>query len=226
VAGVKPIEVVHVPADTLRANAWNPNEQTPRVREAVGESVAEFGFIDPILVRPHPDGSGYEIVDGEHRWEAALAAGATDVPVIVRDLSDADAKRLTVILNETRGQADTIGLAQLLAQLDDEIGTDALLKGLPYTGDELADLVKMADVDWGHVDMRRGGPVESKRRGGGAVTDPGWHTINVRVTDEQHAVLADAFTRYMADRDGEIAEDVAWGLFVEHLAADYLAGPE
>lgn len=223
-AAVKPLQITYVKADELRPNPWNPNEVSPRLREAIGESIQEFGFVDPILVRPHPDGHGFEVVDGEHRWETVQAAGSGEVPVIVRDLTDSQAKRLTLILNN-HGEPDTIGLAQLLAGLDAEIGSEALLKGLPYTGDELADLVKMAEVDWGHVDMRRGPQSDSRRRGGGAVDDPGWHTINVRVTDEQHAVLAEAFARYTADRSGDVAEDVVWGLFVEHLAADYLAGP-
>jgi hypothetical protein len=216
------LTITSVKIDELRANTWNPNEQTPRVREAVLESITEFGFLDPVLVRPHPDGAGYEIVDGEHRWEAALAAGDTHLDVIVRDLTDQQAKRLTVILNETRGQADTIGLAQLLAELDADIGTDALLVGLPYTGDELADLVRMADIDWGHQEIRRGGQVDAKRRSNG--DDAGWHTIPLRVTDAQHGVLAAAWERYWDGKDRP-AEDVAWGLLVEHLAADYLAGP-
>ncbi len=52
------------------------------------ESVKEHGVISPILVRPHKDGKGYEIVAGHNRVEACRRAGITDVPVTVRDLDD------------------------------------------------------------------------------------------------------------------------------------------
>lgn len=212
-----PLTIVHVPIDSLRPNPWNPNEQTPRVNEAVRESIEEFGFLDAVLVRPHPDG-GYEIVDGEHRWDAAKDAGLDTVAVTVRHLTDTQAKRLTIILNETRGQADAVGLATLLAGLADEMPLDQLILGLPYTPDELADHIKMADLDWG-----TGDDVPTDRVGDGEHDPAGWSTINCRIPADDRAVAQAAFDAFWIGKDAPEAEDVRWGLFLGHLAGDYLA---
>ena len=213
---VDDLQVVHVPVGELRPNSWNPNVQTVRVSAALGESLEAYGFIDPVLVRPHPDG-GFEIVDGEHRWDAAVAAGAETVAVIVRELSDDDAKKLTVILNETRGSADVVGLAQLLAELGGTMDADELIIGLPYSPDELSDLIAMADLEWN---------APSSSGEGRAGARDGWSTISCRVPDAARVVIADAVSRFWRGKDIPHNEAAAYGLMLEALAADYLAGPE
>jgi len=212
-----PLEVLVVDVGDLRPNPWNPNQQTPRVSAAVQESIERFGFIDPVLVRPHPDG-GYEIVDGEHRWDAAKDAGHDQVAVIVRDLTDDEAKKLTIILNETRGTADVIGLATLLDDLSKSLSPEELILGLPYQPDELSDLIQMAELDWGTKP-------EGERAGGGEPGESaGWETINCRVPADVKAAAVAAFEHYWADKEAPDAEDVAWGLLLGHLAGAYLAG--
>lgn len=211
------LDLQEVPVGALRPNTWNPNEQTPRVSAAVRESIDAFGFIDPVLVRPHPDGDGYEIVDGEHRWQAAIDNGDSEVAVIVRDLSDTDAKRLTVILNETRGQADVIGLATLLDSLAQEMPVDELIMGLPYTPDELGDLIKMADLDWNTT-----GDVARKATGE-EHESAGWETINCRVPADVKLQAEAAFDTFWSGKEPPDAEDVRWGLLLGHLAGLYLA---
>lgn len=57
------------------------------------ESIKEYGVIVPILVRPNPieGGAKYEIVSGHRRFEACKRLGITDIPAIVRDLTDEEA---------------------------------------------------------------------------------------------------------------------------------------
>ena len=57
------------------------------------ESIKEYGVIVPILVRPNPieGGAKYEIVSGHRRYEACKRLGITDIPAIVRDLTDEEA---------------------------------------------------------------------------------------------------------------------------------------
>lgn len=132
-----------MPIGLLEPNDWNPNQQSPRVQEAERESIEAFGFIDPIFVRPHPAKEGvYQIIDGEHRWRTMTDLGRTEVPVIVRDLTDEQAKKLTVILNETRGDADMILLSSLLADLS---SLDDFKVGLPYTDRELAKILALSE---------------------------------------------------------------------------------
>ena len=128
----------------ITPNDYNPNKTSERQQKAINESLDKYGQLLEIVVRPDPNNKGkYLIVDGEHRYHELDDEVYCNV---VHGLSDADAKKLTVIFNETRGQADKVELAQLLASLDDDL--DDLIVGLPYEQDELAELVKMADVDW------------------------------------------------------------------------------
>lgn len=142
--------VVDLPVGAVYPNPWNPNLQNEKVQQAERESIEHFGFIDPITVRPHPTKTDeFEIIDGEHRWSTVRDLGHELIPAIVLPLDDVAAKKLTVILNETRGDADVVLLGKLLADLQAETGDiDELLLGLPYSAVELDHLTALADVDW------------------------------------------------------------------------------
>jgi ParB family chromosome partitioning protein len=70
-----------------------PNPHQPRVHfdeETLAElsaSIAEIGVLQPILVRPTPDGA-FELVAGERRWRAARRAGLSTIPAIIRTADD------------------------------------------------------------------------------------------------------------------------------------------
>lgn len=55
---------------------------------ALMKSIEDEGVIVPLLVRPNPDGEGYEVIAGHRRKAAALWAGLTEVPVVIRELDD------------------------------------------------------------------------------------------------------------------------------------------
>ena len=65
------------------------------------ESIAQFGVLTPLIARPLAEG-GYEIISGHRRAHAAAAAGLTEVPVIVRDMTDDEAVVLMVDSNLQR----------------------------------------------------------------------------------------------------------------------------
>ena len=58
--------IKNIPINEIDANPWNPNKQNERQYQAEIESIAENGFLAPILVRAN--GDRHEIIDGEHRW--------------------------------------------------------------------------------------------------------------------------------------------------------------
>ncbi len=64
--------------------------------EELAESIKRYGMKEPILARPAPDGTGYEIVSGHRRHHAAGMAGLDRVPVRIEPLSDDDAAVLMV----------------------------------------------------------------------------------------------------------------------------------
>jgi ParB-like chromosome segregation protein Spo0J len=149
------LSIQHVALDKVVPNPWNPNRQNERQFEAEVESIADNGFIAPILVRKL--GMRYEIIDGEHRWKAlrkiaedgiqgkgnipTLVESLT-IPAIVLTVDETQAKKLTIIMNETRGRADANELTKLLQDLSESLGDD-LLTGLPYTQSQLEELMNM-----------------------------------------------------------------------------------
>jgi len=82
------------------------------------ESIKQHGILQPLLVRTLPDDK-YELVAGERRYRAAMAAGLDEVPVVIRSLSDEDALALALIENLQRENLnpveETEGILQLLA---------------------------------------------------------------------------------------------------------------
>ncbi len=206
--------------DAVQPNPWNPNRQSDRAYEAEKESIQAFGFLDPITVRQLPEG-GYQIVDGEHRWKAMKELGASEISANVVELTDDQAKKLTIILNETRGQADRVDLAKLLAELQPVLGDD-LITGLPYSGDELDELLKLADVNWDDFsDKEKGERKESD-------ADGDVEAFGVKMSQEAYAVLEDAYNLVAQEHTLPKDKAFAWGSVLFVLASEYTgrSGPK
>lgn len=133
------IEIVHLPVDALDVNAWNPNQMSDRVMQAARESIQTFGMIDPVLVRVK--GHRWEIIDGEHRWRVCQERGDETVPAIVVKAGDAEARKLTVILNDIKGRHDQDLLGALLTDLRSQLDLEEFKLALPYDDDELTRLL-------------------------------------------------------------------------------------
>ncbi len=104
-----------------------PDRGQPRTKfteEALMEleaSIREFGVLQPLLVRPMSDGS-YKIVAGERRWRAARRAELTEVPVIIKSLTDAEAAAIALIENLQREDLNPIEEAAGIKKLIEEYG--------------------------------------------------------------------------------------------------------
>src|SRR5829696_6611099 len=78
-----------VPTNLIRPNPNQPRRRIePDSISALAESIAEAGVIQPLIVRPLPDGR-YELIAGERRWRAAREAGLGAVPALIRDEDEA-----------------------------------------------------------------------------------------------------------------------------------------
>jgi ParB family chromosome partitioning protein len=112
---------------TLPVAFLKPGKFQPRksfADEALSElaaSIKEKGVLTPILVRPlGPD--SYEIVAGERRWRAAQLAKLHDVPVVVRDLADAETLEIAIIENVQRADLNALEEASAYQELMDRFG--------------------------------------------------------------------------------------------------------
>lgn len=91
--------------------------------QELAASIEKHGVMQPIVIRPiddelHP----YEIIAGERRWRAAQLAGLTEIPAIVRDLTDQVAIALALIENIQRQDLNPIDQAMALQRFHDEFG--------------------------------------------------------------------------------------------------------
>lgn len=97
---------------TLRLDQLKAGSQQPRRQfgseglEELADSIRQQGILQPLLVRSVD--SGYEIVAGERRWRAAQLAGLTEVPVIIKALSDQEAGVIALIENLQRENLNLI----------------------------------------------------------------------------------------------------------------------
>lgn len=91
----------------LRISEIEPNREQPRKdfdEQALAElsqSIMQYGVLQPILVRPLFSG-GYQIVAGERRYRASRMAGLTEIPAVIRELSDNETMELALIENLQR----------------------------------------------------------------------------------------------------------------------------
>ena len=90
-----------------------------RLRELIA-SIKEKGVIQPVLVRPKED--GYELIAGERRLRAVKELGFKQLPVIIKDVEDAEALQLALIENIQREELNPLEEAQAYQQLINEFG--------------------------------------------------------------------------------------------------------
>ena len=136
--------------DQLKPNTWNPNVQDDETYFKEKVSIRRFGFVVPIIVRPHPDEPGiFQIIDGEHRLKAGLELGMTAFPCYdIGPVSDREAMQLTIVLNELRGKPEQEKLGEILKTLLATETLDSLTEVLPYSKEEVGKIAKLPDFDW------------------------------------------------------------------------------
>ncbi|MCL4747667.1 MAG: ParB/RepB/Spo0J family partition protein [Burkholderiaceae bacterium] len=156
---------------TLALAVLQPGRYQPRTRmdeTALAElaaSIARFGVMQPILVRPLGQ-DRYEIIAGERRYRAAQAAGLLEVPVIVRDVPDEQALAMALIENIQREDLNPLEQAQAVKRLIDEFrytheqaaeaigrsrsATTNLLR-LLNLADPVQTMLLAGDIDMGHA---------------------------------------------------------------------------
>lgn len=119
----------------LSINEIEPNRNQPRKEfddktlEELTKSIEQNGVIQPLLVRPMPGGS-YQLVAGERRYRAARNAGLTQVPVLIREMSNEEASVISLIENLQREDLNAVEEAQ---------GIKSLIENYGLTQEEAAD---------------------------------------------------------------------------------------
>ena len=78
----------------------------------LADSIRTQGVLQPIVVRPQPSGSGYELIAGERRWRASQLAGLSTIPALIREVTDEQAATLSLVENLQRSDLNPIEEAE------------------------------------------------------------------------------------------------------------------
>lgn len=122
---------------TVKINEVEPNRDQPRKsfdESALGEladSIIKHGLIQPIVVRPNPEG-GYTIIAGERRWRACRMAGLETVPVVIKDVSEKEVVELALIENLQREDLNPI---------EEALGYKSLIENYNLTQEDVSSRV-------------------------------------------------------------------------------------
>jgi ParB-like chromosome segregation protein Spo0J len=112
------MDVQLIPLARLRAAPWNANRVSAGTLARIRRSIEEFGVVENLVARPHPDKPDlFEVISGNHRLEILRELDRTEAPVVVVDLDDALARILAQTLNRTRGQDDPLAYRRVLEEL-------------------------------------------------------------------------------------------------------------
>jgi ParB family chromosome partitioning protein len=115
-------ELREVPVESIVPNPRQPRRRFDEASlNALAQSLEDRGVLQPVLVRPRPDGS-YELIAGERRWRAARIAGLARIPALVRPRDDAEALEAALIENMAREDLNPVEEARACAALVEELG--------------------------------------------------------------------------------------------------------
>ncbi len=121
----EPVEVFYCAVDRLVPNPYQPRQEIrsddASFQELV-DSIRRNGVLQPVLVTRNAEGDLYQIVAGERRWQAARAAGLTEIPVIVTEASPRKCLELALVENIQRRDLNCIEEAMAYQRLRDEFG--------------------------------------------------------------------------------------------------------
>ncbi|MET0600974.1 MAG: ParB/RepB/Spo0J family partition protein [Baekduia sp.] len=187
----------------LAVDLIKPKKDQPRRQfdqeslQALADSVAERGVIQPVLVRPRAGGT-FELVAGERRWRAAKLAGLDHVPALVQDRDDATTLEVALVENMAREDLNPVEEARAVAGLVEELGLtrEAVGKRVGRSRVAISNLLRILDLPDEALGLIEDGALteghgralllaeghEDRKRLAFTAAEGGW---SVRVTEER-----------------------------------------
>jgi hypothetical protein len=199
----------------VEPNPWNPNKMDGWMYAKAIDSIAQFGMVDPVLVRQLVVKGRYQLIDGEHRAKACVDLGLLIPAHSVGEINDTVARKLTIALNEVHGTANPAEMGKLLDELLSEGSLDELLEGIPMTAETVRAFTNAAGIEW----PDSAPPVAPPPDGHSAER---WVERTYRIPRDVAEVLDEALAKAKGriERDGSIATDAR---ALEVIAAEYMA---
>lgn len=148
-----------IPIENIVPNPFQPRQSfAPHELDELSASIREKGIVQPILVRPHTGGN-YELVAGERRWRAAKLAGLSQVPVMIRELSDHESLEIALVENIQREDLNPVEEAQAYNQLITQfkLTQEELAKKVGKDRSSVANTLRLLQLPPAILDMVRKG---------------------------------------------------------------------
>ncbi|MEJ1297909.1 MAG: ParB/RepB/Spo0J family partition protein [Candidatus Sedimenticola sp. (ex Thyasira tokunagai)] len=146
--------VSSVAVDLIQRGRFQPRRDfNPERLQELADSIAAQGVVQPIVIRP-VDGGRYEIIAGERRWRASQQAGLSEIPVVVRDVTDQVAMAMGLIENIQRDDLNPLEEASALHRLlnEFELTHQEIAKAVGKSRTTVTNLLRLLDLN---ADVKR-----------------------------------------------------------------------
>jgi ParB family chromosome partitioning protein len=196
--GEAAVELEDLPVEMIKPNPNQPRSRfDPDSLGALAASIESSGVVQPLLVRPLPDGS-FELVAGERRWRAAQQAGLERVPALVRDGGEAETLQTALVENMVREDLNPADQARACAALVEELGVtkEEVGRRVGRSRSAISNLIRLLDLPDDVLELLESGELseghgrallqargnEARRRLARAAASGGW---SVRETERR-----------------------------------------
>lgn len=140
--------VAAVPLDQVASNPFQPRKRFDGEQlEELAQSIRTHGVIQPVVVRPV--GGGYQLVAGERRFRAAKLAGLTEIPALIRPMSDPDAMEIALVENLQRRDLNPMEESWAYFKLTQELGwtQEALGERVGKSRSHIANYLRLLNLE-------------------------------------------------------------------------------
>lgn len=146
------MDVEEIEISRLNKAPWNYKRDDSEMAEKLTENIRRNGILQPSVVYRN-ELDDLVILDGNHRLDSYRRLELDKVPCLnLGELSDAEAKRIAIELNETKFDNDPVQMSELIMELSAEFGVDDLTMTLPYSDEDIEELQSWRDTDWNELE--------------------------------------------------------------------------
>jgi ParB family chromosome partitioning protein len=198
-SGIGEPQFRHVPIELIAPNPDQPRTEFDAASiDTLAASIEDAGVVQPVIVRPLPEGR-YELIAGERRWRAARQARLDTMPALIRNQDEAEGLQTALIENMAREDLNPVDEARACAALIEDLGLskEELARRLGRSRASISNLVRLLDLPDDALDLLAAGELteghgrailqvrgaEARRHLARAAASGGW---SVRET-ERHA---------------------------------------
>lgn len=140
--------ILHISISKIKPNPNQPRKTfNEKSIEELSQSIKENGIIQPLVVKMEK--GNFVIIAGERRYRAAKLAGISELPVIVREMSQQKTKEISLIENLQRENLNVIEEAEAMKELIDRYGMtqEILAKNIGKARPSIANIMRLLLLD-------------------------------------------------------------------------------